>query len=245
MSHRLYDEYAAWFELLTVPEDYLEESRSIERAIVEHCEGPATTLLELGAGGGNNAFHLQRSFELTLVDLSAEMLELAGRRVPGGERVIGDMRSIRLGRRFDAVLIHDAITYMTSESDLSAALATAHAHCRPGGVAVFLPKFLRETFQPRTRHGGYDGSGDDARAMRYLHWCTDPDPTDDTYTVLLTWILREGSGPPRIDTEAHINGMFSRATWCRLIEAAGFDLVCFDAEEQAVSIVVRCPLLGC
>jgi ubiquinone/menaquinone biosynthesis C-methylase UbiE len=239
MSHRLYTQYAEWFELLTVPEDYVEEASGYKRAIREHGVGPIRTLLELGAGGGTNAFHLQRSFDLTLVDLSAEMLELARRRVPASECVAGDMRSIRLGREFDAILIHDAITYMISESDLSAVLDTARIHCRPGGVAIFVPKFLRETFQPRTRHGGYDGHGDDARAMRYLHWCSDPDPTDDTYTVLLTWVLRNGDQPPQVDTESHVNGMFSRATWRRLIEAAGFELLSIDAGEQAVQIIAR------
>jgi len=43
------------------------------------------------------------------------------------------MRSVRLGRTYDAVIIHDAIMYMTTEDDLVAALATARAHLAPAG----------------------------------------------------------------------------------------------------------------
>jgi uncharacterized membrane protein len=66
------------------------------------------------------------------------------------------MRSVRLGRLFDAVFIHDAISYMRTETDLRAAIQTAFVHCRPGGVALFAPDHLRESFRPSTDHGGHD-----------------------------------------------------------------------------------------
>ena len=73
------------------------------------------------------------------------------------------MRTLRLGRTFDAVLVHDAIDYMTTEADLRAALTTAYAHCER--VALFLPDEITETFEPSTDHGG---TGD----VRYLEWTT-------------------------------------------------------------------------
>ena len=89
------------------------------------------------------------------------------------------MRTVRLGRRFDAVFVHDAVDYMTTEADLRAAIQTAHAHCRPGGIAVFVPDDTAETYEPATDHGGSDGA--DGRAVRFLEWAWDPDP-DDTWT---------------------------------------------------------------
>jgi len=44
------------------------------------------------------------------------------------------MRNIRLGRKFSAVLIHDAISDMLTERDLSATFETAVAHLEKGGV---------------------------------------------------------------------------------------------------------------
>ena len=46
------------------------------------------------------------------------------------------MRTLRLGRTLDAVLVHDAVTYLTTDEDLRAAMETAFAHLRPGGAAV-------------------------------------------------------------------------------------------------------------
>ncbi|WP_242342207.1 class I SAM-dependent methyltransferase [Anaeromyxobacter terrae] len=138
---------------------------------------------------------------------------------PECEHVPGDMRGLRLGRTFDAVLVHDAITYMTSESDLRAAIATALVHCRPGGAALFVPDCTRETFTTRTDHGGRDGDG---RALRYLEWTWDPDPGDSTYLVDFAYLLREG-GDVRALHDRHVCGLFPRARWRALIAEAGFE----------------------
>jgi len=74
---RLYGELAGWFQLLTAPASYVEEADFYRRTLVEACDGPPRTVLELGSGGGNNASHLKRHFELTLVDRSPQMLEVS------------------------------------------------------------------------------------------------------------------------------------------------------------------------
>ena len=107
-----------------------------------------------------------------LTDLSEDMLRVSRRINPGREHVQGDMRTLRLGRRFDAVLVHDAIDYMLTEDDLAAALGTVAAHLAPGGAAVLLPDATAESFAPGSSHGGDDG--DDGRGVRYLEWVREP-----------------------------------------------------------------------
>jgi trans-aconitate methyltransferase len=104
---KLYDELAGWFHLVTAPADYREEAAEIVR-VVEAEVPDARTLLELGSGGGNNASHLKARFECTLTDLSEPMLALSRGLNPECEHLQGDMRTLRLGRTFDAVLVHDA-----------------------------------------------------------------------------------------------------------------------------------------
>ncbi len=94
---------------------------------------------------------------MTLVDLSPGMLEVSRRLNPRCEHHVGDLRAVRLGLLFDAVFIHDAVTYMTTVDDLRAALETAFVHCRPGGITVVFPDEVAETFEPTTEHGGSDG----------------------------------------------------------------------------------------
>ena len=52
------------------------------------------------------------------------------------------------------MFIHDAIDYMTTESDLRQAIDTAFVHCRPGGIAVFVPDHTSETFESESDIGG-------------------------------------------------------------------------------------------
>jgi SAM-dependent methyltransferase len=220
---RLYGELAPWFHLLTHPSDYEEEAALYIRTVEAIADGPAETLLELGSGGGNNASYLKQRFTCTLSDLSEEMRALSGELNPECEHVRGDMRTLRLGRTFDVVFLHDAVMYMTSEADLAAAIETAALHTRPGGVALFVPDDVRESFQPGTSHGGHDG--DDGRALRYLEWKLDPDPADTTYDVDFVLLVREPDGPVRVEYERHTLGLFPQATWLRLMREVGLEPV--------------------
>jgi ubiquinone/menaquinone biosynthesis C-methylase UbiE len=145
MAPRMYDELAGWWPLLSAPAVYAEEAEIYRRLLAEAGDRPPVTVLELGSGGGNNASHLKAHLQLTLVDLSEGMLEVSRELNPECEHVKGDMRTVRLGRVFDAVFVHDAVAYMTSEDDLRLVMATAFAHCRHGGAAMFDPDDLGET----------------------------------------------------------------------------------------------------
>jgi hypothetical protein len=222
----LYGDLAPWFHLLTAPEDYVDEAAFVLDLLRTRTVGPLESLLELGSGGGNIASHLQGAVRLTLTDLSPQMLELSSSLNPGCEHLVGDMRTVRLGRTFDAVLIHDAICYMTTEADLGAAMTTAFDHLRQGGAAVFVPDHIRETFAPGTDHGGHDGpvpgDGRPGRALRYLEWVTDPDPSDSTYQVDYAVLLRAADGSVDVRHDRHIEGLFARQTWLDLLTEVGF-----------------------
>jgi len=130
------------------------------------------------------------------------------------------MRAVRLGRTFDAVFIHDAIMYMTTEEDLRLALETASIHCKRGGAVLIMPDVTRETFVSLTTHGGHDG---ETRGIRYIEWTFDADPSDTTYTVDFAYLLREDNQPVRAIHDTHVFGIFPRDTWLRLFREAGFE----------------------
>ncbi|MGC1190894.1 MAG: class I SAM-dependent methyltransferase, partial [Candidatus Binatus sp.] len=132
---KLYDELAEWWPLFSAPENYAEEAAFFARALADSGKPAPRTVLELGSGGGNNAFYFKSKFEMTLVDLSPQMLAVSRKLNPECDHREGDMRTMNLGRTFDAVFVHDAIAYMTSAADLSAAIRTAYRHCRVGGIA--------------------------------------------------------------------------------------------------------------
>jgi SAM-dependent methyltransferase len=218
-EHRFYGELAAWWPLISPWEEYAEEA-AYAATVLGSAAIPVRDVLELGSGGGHNAVHLKARFAMTLVDLSEDMLRVSRRLNPECDHHRGDMRAVRLGRAFDAVFVHDAVDYMTSEADLRRAVETAFAHCRPGGVAVFVPDHTAETFEATTDHGGADDA--DGRGARYLAWAWDPDPADTWTLTAYAFLLRDADGSVRAVHETHRTGLFGRDVWLRLLAGAGF-----------------------
>jgi SAM-dependent methyltransferase len=239
----MYSDLAPWFHLVTHPSDYAEEADFAVGVVEGTIEGEARTLLELGSGGGNNASHLKRRFECTLTDLSPEMLELSRTLNPECEHLVGDMRTLRLGRTFDVVFGHDALSYLTTEDDLLVALETAAIHLRPGGVVVLTPDATTEIFSPGTDHGGHDG--EDGRSVRHLEWTHAPDPPDaSSYVVDHVIVVREPGQPTRAVHDQHTLGLFPDATWRRLLVQAGLEPLELPVEnpyagEQAAFVARR------
>jgi SAM-dependent methyltransferase len=215
---KLYGELAEWWPVFSDPKEYRREAALFIRVLRGACDPPPRTVLELGSGGGNSASYLKRRFAMTLVDLSPRMLDVSRELNPECEHVEGDIRKVRLGRTFDAVFVHDAVCHMTTERDLRALMRTAAVHCRPGGVALFVPDFVRETFSAGTDQGG----GDSERgSVRFLQWIADPDPADTTYVVDFAILLRDSKGRARVVHDRHVQGLFARRDWMRLLREAG------------------------
>ena len=217
---KLYDELAAdWYELFTPLHGYKEEADLYHALLREKLQPAPQTILELGSGAGHVAWYLKEWYSLTLTDLSDSMLSISQRINPQCAHHQGDMRTLRLHEVFDAVFIHDAVMYMTSQADLALALETAFIHCRPGGMLLVSPDYTLETFAPDTDHGGEDGGG---RSIRFLSWARDPDPADSTYTVDYAFLMQGTDGSIQAAHEQHIEGLFPVAAWLNLLEAAGF-----------------------
>jgi SAM-dependent methyltransferase len=215
----MYDELASWWPLLSPPESYEEEATFYASALVAACERSPRTVLELGSGGGGNASYFKKHFGMVLVEPSPGMRAVSRALNPECEHVDGDMRTVRLGRVFDAVFVHDAVCYMTTAADLRQAIQTAFVHCRPGGGVLCAPDYVKENFRPSTDHGGSD---DESRGLRYLEWTWDPDPSDTTYFVDYAYLLRERDGSMRVEHDRHVEGLFDRAEWIRFLSEAGF-----------------------
>ena len=217
---RLYRDIADWYPLLTPVGGYEAAAAFYLRLFRSHGSRPPRSLLDLGSGGGHNAFHLKTTLGCTLVDLSPAMLEVGPDDLnPDCEHTQGDMRSVRLGRAFDAVLVHDAVGYMASRADLDAAIRTAFEHTAPGGVALFQPDFVRETFEDRPETGGTNGG---SRGLRYLEWRWRRRHDDETYFTDMVYLLRDEEGAVEAIHDRHVMGLFPRAAWLERIAGAGF-----------------------
>ena len=223
--NRLYGDLAYLWPLMSPPEEYADESPHWRNQILTRLHKRPIHALELGTGGGHFLSHLTDIVDATAVDLSESMLENARRLNPGVEHILGDMRDIRLERTFDAVLIHDAIAYMTSESDLTATFATARAHLEPGGVFITMPDhYIDRPVWPYINHRTHTR---DDRELTYIEYSSPDIENPSLLQSSFLFVITE-NGERRMELDHHTTGLFPVDTWRRLIEEAGFSVERLD-----------------
>lgn len=239
--HAFYSELARWWPLISPVSDYEAEAHEVMRWIDDR-NPEARTMLELGSGGGHNAFYLKRRFDMTLTDVSQGMLEVSSALNPDCEHLLGDMRTLNLARSFDVVFAHDAVDYMTTEAEVLAALQTARRHLGPSGLAVFVPDVVRERFEPGIECGGNDGP--DGAGIRYLEWTPGVAASDTTGTTHYSFLVREANGEVRSVHEAHVFGLFPQRTWERLFEQCGFAVEVVEERTEDQDRTPRVAFVG-
>jgi len=221
ITNRLYSDLAYLWPIISPPEEYASEARYFADVIQEELGPGRHKLLELGVGGGHNLSHLTADFDCTAVDLSPDMLALSEGLNPGVPHHVGDMRHIRLGEMFDAVLVHDAASYLLTEDDLRDTFATAAAHLRPGGVLMVAPDWVQETFPDGWVYDWDRKQGDIEVNIQEV--MVDPDPTDSQVESTYTYTIKR-SGETTVEVDIHITGIFPLTTWSGLMGQAGFDV---------------------
>lgn len=146
------DEYAAVYDAIYADKDYAKECDTVE-ALLQRCGVSGRRIIDIGCGTGGHARQLAaRGFDVTGVDLSAAMLEIA--RAQSVTRTADDtgtpvryvaadmadaaaVSPAALGR-FDAVLVmFAALGYQTSNAAVEATFANLRAVSHPGSVLIF------------------------------------------------------------------------------------------------------------
>jgi SAM-dependent methyltransferase len=204
-QRRMYSDLAWTWPMISRPEHYVEEAEHFLRIIHYHTQIDVKTLLDLGCGGGHNDWTLKKHVQVTGVDVSDDMLTLARRLNPEVTYLAGDMRTVRLGRTFDAVIIADSIDYMLSEQDLYGAFVTAFVHLKPGGVFCTYVEMNRDNWgQNKTECTTH--VQDDVEIV-FVDNRYDPDPADTLYENVFVYLIRR-SGELSIEMDHHLGGIF-------------------------------------
>jgi len=240
-QQRFYKDLAKYWPIISPPEDYIEEGEYVAQVIKHTSPIETKTVLDLGCGGGHDDFALKKHFKITGVDISPDMLKLAKKLNPEVKYVKGDMRTVRLKDKFDAVTIFDSIHYMTTHDDLTTLFETAYHHLKPGGVMITVVEVTKETFvQNKTRSMVQSKNNVEVSFIENYY---DPDPTDNTYEATFVFLIRD-KGKLKIETDKHTCGVFAMQTWLDILEETGFrvsklDFNVSDPEAQTY------PLLLC
>jgi SAM-dependent methyltransferase len=112
---------------------YLALSPEPELSMVRSSLAPGDSVLDLGSGPGRIANHLVADgHEVFAVDDSAEMLE----HVVGATRVLDEVVTLALGRRFDMVLATSHLINAHTRAQRAQLLDVCQRHVRTGGKVL-------------------------------------------------------------------------------------------------------------
>ncbi len=100
--------------------------------------GGAARVLDLGCGSGAPVarYVVGHGLRVTGVDASAAMIALCRERLSDQEWVVGDMRTVRLARRFDGILAWDSFFHLTP-GDQRGMFDVFARHAAPGCALMF------------------------------------------------------------------------------------------------------------
>lgn len=129
-----YEKIAGWF-------DANRGRRLMERQYLEALAArlPACGgVLDLGCGSGEPlaGFFIRGGFSVTGVDGSPAMIAMCRDRFPAMDWLVGDMRGLALGRRFDAIVAWDSFFHLSMDEQ-RAMFPVFGAHLNPGGCLLF------------------------------------------------------------------------------------------------------------
>lgn len=244
-ERRLYKDLAWIWPIISPPADHVKENEEYNRIIQVNCPNIPRTLLHLGCGGGHDDFTLKKSFNITGIDLSEDMLKLARNLNPEIDYQLGDMRTIRLDYTFDSVIIGDSIGYMLSERDLLAVFETAFVHLKYGGILLTLAEETSERFQQNKTLCSTHVMGE--VEVTFVQNYYDPNRKDTTYEATLIFLIRR-QGQLAIEVDHHTLGLFNLENWLGYLKDTGFtvkqtEFRAWDVEEKIYPLMIcRKPL---
>lgn len=179
-------------------------------------------ILELGCGTGSITEKLSAYYDITALDISEDMLDVARKKLMGKGRrarlVQGDMCTFKLNKPVDsAICICDGINYVTSPEKVKMAFSNVYDNLLPGGRFVFdisseakLTKMADQLFS------------EDADEVTYI-WRN----TMENYIInmdITFFILEEGDHYFRFD-ENHIQRAHKKEEITLWLNECGFEVI--------------------
>jgi cyclopropane fatty-acyl-phospholipid synthase-like methyltransferase len=132
------------FEAYNIIADWYLENRYqglLEKAYLDKLiaiTGKGARVLDLGCGTGIPVmgYLLSQGMQVTGVDGSYRMLDIAKNNFPSADFVQADMRELSLTRQYDAIIAWDSFFHLPAE-DQPSMFPVFRNHLNPGGVLLF------------------------------------------------------------------------------------------------------------
>lgn len=138
-----FQSYSRYYDLIYLDKNYEEECDFLEKIFQKFSKTPPKTILDVGCGTGGHAVSLaRRGYEVTGVDLSRVMINLALEKIEKGKVKVNfhtmDVRKLKLSKKFDTCIsMFSTIDYLTKNKDIQRALLNIREHLKTGALFIF------------------------------------------------------------------------------------------------------------
>ena len=127
---------------------YAPEAARVKALLSRHGLSPQADLLVLACGTGGHIPYFRDDYNVSGLDLSEDMLDLARKKFPDLVFHLGNLIDFELEADFDAMIcLYGSIGFVKTVDNLRAAMKRMAAHLRPDGLALITPWSTVEDFQ--------------------------------------------------------------------------------------------------
>lgn len=216
----MFDRSADVYDLLYSFKDYEAEARDLV-ALIRGRDPDARSLLDVACGTGKHLELLRASFpDVAGVDLDEGLLAIARERLPDVPLTMADMRTVDLGRTFDAVTcLFSSVGYLRDAGELASAIGRMAAHLAPGGVLVVDGWVRPDAWWPGTHVQALAETADGVAATRVARTWREGDRS----VLDMRYLIATADDGFAQERERHELTLFTDAEYRRAFEAASLE----------------------
>lgn len=216
-----YEELAAHYDRIYHDKPYLQEAQRVVDLLRKQGAREGQRLLDIGCGTGQHVQHFVDTFEVTGIDVHEAMLEIARERVPEARFEVGDVTSLELGERFDALTcLFGVLGYVETWENLEASVATVADHLEPGAPFVVESWITPESFHELPTLRTFDDPEDCTLARIAMAKRED----ESTARLDIEWMIAWPGGEIQRYTETQHMGIFDVDRTVELFDEHGLEV---------------------
>jgi len=222
----MYKNFSKVYDIMMEYADYDGWKDIIEEKIERYGDSPKT-ILDLGCGTGEVLIRLNSKYEMTGVDLSKEMVEIANRKIDTVSFYVQDMRKLKLDKKHDVVIsLFDTVNHLISLEGLKKTFSSVWENLNEDGLYIFdvVTRELMEEMFP-------GGNFIDDRGDIMIIWEHEEDAEGGIDYVDTTFFVKQKNGMFKKITEEYVKKIFTVDEIMNAAKEVGFQVV--EVEENS------------
>ena len=224
-------DYSAAYDAMYQDKNYRGECDQLELCFQEFTTIPIISVLDIGCGTGKHSWELaRRGYQVTGVDLSTQMLDLATSQPHESSEQSrphfkhGDVTTMDLKEEFDAaVMMFAVISYLNTNESFIAGLRNVSRHLKPGGLFLadfwYGPGVLMDNPTDRTHTRSIGASTVERRVTPRVNLA------QNSCTLSYEVVTIDANSNERKSTEEHIMRYFFGPELDLALSITGFELL--------------------